>query len=152
LVKVDDDEMSTACWLCSPKKTSGREFLESSSNLGLSKIAVFYLNPMLEQSQIDLETYLRFIKLRKNKINCIKQLRNVLLINHDDNDEIAALKTIFKDITIIFLKYFVPNWIYNSNITGKFAHLQYRLKMLRRVRNPLYFTYLQGHEGNNVIY
>lgn len=114
----------------------------------LSDMAIKYLLPLLQKHQIKLETFKAFIKVKKSKINCIKQLRGMLLVTQDDRKEVAALKKIFKEITIIFLKYFSPNWIYNSKITDKYAHLKYRFKILRRVKNQIYFTYLQGFDYN----
>jgi len=117
----------------------------------LSEIVLKYLMPLLQKRHIELETFKAFIQANKSKINCIKQLRGMLLVTQDDGKEVTALKKIFKEITIIFLKYFSPNWIYNSKITDKYAHLKYRFKILRRVKNPIYFTYLQGFDYNSPL-
>jgi len=118
-------------------------------NFALSRIAIKYLMPLLLEQKSDLETFRKFIHSRKNKINCIKQLRKALLAIQEDNVEITAMKNIFKEITIIFLKFFAPNWIYNSKISDKYAHLSYRFKILRRVKNPQHFTYLHGFEQSS---
>jgi len=113
-------------------------------NFALSRTALPYLNLMFQNYKTNLDSFRIFLSSRKSKINCIKQLREVLLIEKQDEEETVAMKSIFKDITIIFLKFFAPNWIYNSKISQKADHLKYRLRLLRRVRNPQYFTYLQG--------
>jgi len=113
-------------------------------NFALSRMAVTYLKPILAKYYMNLEDFRKFVNARKTKTNCIKKLREMLLIKPEDNHELAAVKSIFQEIAIIFLKYFVPNWIYNSKISDKYAHLRYRNKILRRVKNPHHFTYLQG--------
>jgi len=120
-------------------------------NFVLSPIALKYLNPLLHTHEIDPETFRKFIRSRKSKINCIKQLRKALLPVQEDTLAISILKVIFKEITIVFLKFFAPNWIYNSKISDKYAHLKYRFKILRRVRNPEHFTYLHGFEKTGLI-
>ena len=53
------------------------------------------------------------------------------------------MKRVFKAIGIIFIRDFTVNWVYNSKIADKLTHLKYRFKMLRRVQNPEFFTYLE---------
>ena len=123
-----------------------KNYCRGITNFALSSMAVPYLLPLLQKRSVDLDTFRKFIKAKKSKINCIKQLRGMLLVTQNDEKQIAAMKRIFKEITIIFLKFFSPNWIYNSNIADKSAHLKYRFKILRRVKEPHYFTYLQGFD------
>jgi len=123
-----------------------KNYCRGITNFVLSDLAIKYLVPLLEKHQLELETFRVFILAKKPKINCIKQLRGLLLVKKDDREEMAAMKDIFREITIIFLKYFSPNWIYNTRIADKYAHLKYRFKVLRRVKNPIYFTYLQGFD------
>ena len=120
-----------------------KNYCRGIANFAVSQMAVSYLKPLLQKHHIELDAFRKFIRAKKSKINCIKQLREMLLISETEKREVAAMKTVFKEITIIFLKYFIPNWVYNSKITDKFAHLKYRFKILRRVKNPIYFTYLQ---------
>ena len=123
-----------------------KNYCRGITNFALSDLAIKYLVPLLKKHQLDLEAFRVFIRAKKPKINCIKQLRGLLLVKKDDREEMAAMKDIFREITIIFLKYFSPNWIYNTRIADKYAHLKYRFKVLRRVKNPIYFTYLQGFD------
>ena len=140
------------------KNSSGSQELQVSNNImknycrgiinfSLSRLAISYLLPLLKKHQVELESFRRFIQAKKSKINCIKQLRQMLLVTPNDNAVTASVKSIFKDLTIIFLKFFAPNWIYNTKIIDKFAHLKFRFKILRRVKEPLYFTYLQGFDN-----
>jgi len=123
-----------------------KNYCRGITNFASSFMAVPYLLPLLKKHQIDLETFRKFIQAKKSKINCIKQLRGMLLVMPNDKEQVAAMKEVFKEITIVFLKYFVPNWIYNTKIVGKYEHLKYRFKILRRVKEPHYFTYLQGFD------
>ena len=140
------------------KNSSGSHELQVSNNImknycrgiinfSLSNLAITYLIPLLQKHQIELQTFRKFIQAKKSKINCIKQLRQMLLVTPNDNAVTASVKSIFKDLTIIFLKFFAPNWIYNTKIIDKFAHLKFRFKILRRVKEPLHFTYLQGFDN-----
>ena len=112
----------------------------------LSRIAITYIKPLLQKQGLTLQAFNEFIRLRRKKLNCIKQLREIILIKPNDRKEVAIMKEVFKEACIIFLKYFSPNWIYNSNITNKYAHIKYRFKILRRVKNPHLFTYLKGFD------
>jgi len=124
-----------------------KNYCRGITNFSLSRLAVPYLMPLLQKHKIELERFRKFLQNKKSNINCIKQLRQMLLISPNDSAEATSIKNIFKDLTIIFLKYFAPNWIYNTKIIDKFAHLKFRFKILRRVKEPLYFTYLQGFDN-----
>jgi len=73
----------------------------------------------------------------------------MLPVGNEVSEEELNLKKVFQEICIIFLKFFCVNWLYNSKISEKIAHLKYRFKLLRRVRNPQYFTYLKDFYDRN---
>ena len=126
----------------SPKnivKNYGRAF----ASFALSNISHKFLNKLLEEKQLSLAKFKEFVLDRREGINGISTLRDMLLIqNQDTNDEISC-KEIFKQLSIVFLKFFSVNWIFESKIDDKIAHLKCRFKMIRRVKNPEFFTYLQ---------
>jgi len=134
----------------SPERTPSRNIIKNYSRalttFALSSMALSYLETIIakEGSLMTLKDFLDFVKENKKRVNCIKNLREMLLVSSYDNKKIAAMKKVFTRICEIFLKFFSVNWIYNSKISDKMMHMKYRFKMLRRVRNPEYFTYLEG--------
>ena len=112
-------------------------------SFALSPLSLSYLSPILAQEELSLGTFYSYISDKKDKINCIKNLRAALLIKPNDSDEIAACKRVFSRISEVFLKSFSVNWLFNSKIENKVIHLNYRFKLLRRIRTPEYFTYLE---------
>ncbi len=71
----------------------------------------------------------------------ISSLRALLLADDEDEEMIIAIKEAFQYSAEIFVKYFSVNWIYNSKVGDKKNHLKARFKILRRIREPEYFTY-----------
>ena len=109
-----------------------------------SNTALPYLQKKLEQYGIQLARFQEILNAKREKANCIKGFRELLLIYPHDDQELISFKKAFQAICEVFLKFFSVNWIFNSKINDKILHLKYRGKMLRRVRNPQYFTYLEG--------
>jgi len=64
-----------------------------------------------------------------------------------DSEEVKAFKGLFKESCRAFLKYFWVNWIYNSKLENRSKYLTYRGRLLRRVENPEWFTYLETFVG-----
>jgi len=120
------------------------------TNFALSSMAKPYLLSITANLGITLESFQDYIKERKKSANCIKQLRAMLPLGTGQQEEKLELKTAFQKICIIFLKFFVANWLYGSKICEKVAHLKYRFKILRRVKNPQYFTYLKDFNYNHI--
>jgi len=112
-----------------------------------SKIAVAYLEDILKRKSFEcvrIKEFMEFIKGKKESINSIESLRKLLVIDENQDDNlIRSYKELFKEVSVIFLKYFAVNWIYSGKLLHKNAHMQYRFKMLRRVQNPEHFTYLK---------
>lgn len=109
----------------------------------VSEAAIPYLQPFITSNRILYEEFADFVYSQKESIDCIGSLRNVLLIDETDSQETAVYKKIFKEICMVFLKYFSVNWIYNGKMTRKRDHLNCRFHLMRRVANPSQFTYLK---------
>jgi len=132
----------------SPKKFKARinimkNYSRALTNFALSELAVPYLAGIMEQNQLDISTFQSFIREKKKRVNCIRNLRELLLIYETDSAQLASCKRAFEAICEVFLKYFCVNWIYHSKINDKLQHLKYRFKILRRVKDPAHFTYLE---------
>lgn len=110
----------------------------------LSPLAQPYLTPILETYQVDLQVFMEFIESRKNEANCVKGLRDLLLLPTDfDSVEVVAMKKVFQEICVVFLKFFAVNWIFHGKVMDKSAHVNYRLKILRKIKNPSNFLSLE---------
>lgn len=110
----------------------------------LSQMVLPYLMPLLQQQKLELSTFKEFVKSQKKAANCIKGLRDgLLLVMNNDSDQVIVMKKVFQKMCVVFLKFFCVNWIFHSKVMDKTAHLSYRQKLLRRVQNPAAFTYLE---------
>jgi len=114
-------------------------------NFALSNMAYPYVQKLLEREGIDFKQFVTFVSVYKEDVTSIKTLREMLLVQEsEDTPAIASCKRTFKGISEIFIKFFCVNWIYNSKLADKSLHLSYRFKILRRIRNPEHFTYLEN--------
>ncbi len=113
-------------------------------NFATSHMVVPYLLPKIESEQVSLKDFRKFFYSKKKQVRSIAGLRSLLLITPGDDRQTAAFKKIFREISIIFIKFFSVNWIFSGKLLNKIAHLKCRYKMLRRIKNPETFTYLKG--------
>jgi len=116
-----------------------------------SDIGKPYLQSVLEKNKIQQKQkeFIAYICKVKESIDSIQSFRSLLLITENDPEDMIAYKKAFAAIGEIFIKYFSVNWIYSGRITHKDTHLKFRFKMLRRIQNPEFFTYLkQVHQRN----
>ena len=114
-------------------------------NFTTCKVALSYLLPLFEQENVDKDKFLEFVFTNKESLDSIGALRGMLIGHIEDSVEEIQYKKIFQRISEIFLKYFAVNWIYDKEgkLKHKKTHLQYRFKMLRRIKMPHLFTYLR---------
>jgi len=117
-------------------------------NFSTSTLSLPYLTPFLQKEEVTREGFIVFVSTSKGAIDGLHNFRNILLPREDDEEETAAYKQIFKDMSEVFIKYFSVNWIFHSKIFHKEAHLKFRFKMLRRIKSPELFTYLNNQKGN----
>jgi len=119
-------------------------------SFAVSDLALPYLNPIIMNENVKLEDFVHFVSSIKETIESIQSFRTVLLESEDDKEEIKAFRRIFASIGEVFIKYFSVNWIFSGRVTHKDAHLKFRFKMLRRIKNPENFTYIQkNHRAKN---
>jgi len=111
-----------------------------------SKLAIPYIENVVSKKGYDgvnINKFTNEIKSKKETTNSMESLRRLLMEEDGDTEEEKQYKHVFKEISIIFMKYFSVNWIYSGKLVHKNAHLKFRFKMLRRVKNPEHFTYLK---------
>ena len=113
------------------------------ANFALSLLARPYLKTILPKCGSNLTTFQAFMKKKKRSANCIKKLREMLPSEANRGAPNYAEKLVFQELCVIFMKIFSVNWLFNSKIDNKLAHLSYRFKILRRIKDPDHFTYLK---------
>jgi len=109
-----------------------------------SEMALPYMLPILKEKGVEYSDALSFFSKAKTKIQGIDTFRALVLVLPTDTAKEAALKEAFQAIGEVFIKYFSVNWIFHSKILHRTTYLRYRFKMLRRLQNPIMFTYLKG--------
>ncbi len=118
-----------------------------------SKLARPYIETVIAKKGyegVNKQKFMEQMKEKKETTNSMESLRRLLMESSEDNEEDLMFKTIFKEVSIIFMKYFSVNWIYSGKLVHKNAHLKFRFKMLRRIKNPEYFTYLKTSAKNSL--
>jgi len=113
-------------------------------SFAVSHTALPYLTEILGRDHLPLNQFVRYINEIKDSIDGLHHFRSILLISEKDDVELVARKRAFIAIAEVFIKYFSVNWIYNSRVQHKDAHLRFRFKMLRRIQCPELFTYLKN--------
>ena len=122
-----------------------KNYARAMVNFALSAVAEPYLSKSPLARTVSLQVFREMLAPKLRKINCIKRLRKLLLIDkRRDSEETQAFKGLFQEACKVFLKYFWVNWIYHSRLDDKAKYLKYRGKLLRRVVNPEEFTYLES--------
>jgi len=97
----------------------------------------------MSKEGIQLTEFQDYIKNKRGIIDSMKSIRNLLFIKKNDDKILVAYKKAFQQISIVFIKYFAVNWIFQGKMTYKQAHINARFKLLRRVQNPQLFTYFK---------
>jgi len=124
-------------------KNIAKNFGKAICNFAVSPLAEPYLLPLLNKEGIDIAFFKGYLSGIKSDIDGLFKFRSLLIIVEEESAEVQATKRVFRDLGEVFIKYFSVNWIFHGRVIHKKAHLKYRFKMLRRIRNPELFTYLR---------
>jgi hypothetical protein len=119
-----------------------------------SKLALPYIENVIEQKGykgIHIRKFMEHMKHKKETTSSMDSIRRLLIEELGDTDEQKKWKDIFKELSIIFMKYFSVNWIFGGKLLHKRAHLKFRFKMLRRIQHPEFFTYLKASAKNQEV-
>jgi len=87
--------------------------------------------------------FLDFVAKVKEKVESIQSFREALIAKDKEDDHTRHFKEIFVYLAEVFIKFFSVNWIFSGRVAHKDTHLKFRFKMLRRIKNPESFTYIQ---------
>jgi hypothetical protein len=112
------------------------------ASFSTSKLAVPYIEEYLRTSKITVDDFQAFISAKKSSLCNMNNFRVLLQENSNDSELVKLHKMTFRKMGEVFIKYFSVNWIFNSRLKHREAHLKYRFKMLRRILKPELFTYL----------
>ncbi len=112
------------------------------ASFACSKLAIPYLTDFLKNESIKTDQFQEYISNQKRSLCNIYNLRHLLQESELDSKEEKVKKIVFKKIAEVFIKYFSVNWIFNSRLKHREAHLRFRGKMLRRIQKPELFTYM----------
>jgi len=128
-------------------KNISKNFGRAICSFAVSHLALPYLLPLLEESNVQLDGFITYVNGLKSYIDGLHKFREILMAQDGDSAEIISYKNLFKQMGEVFIKCFSVNWIFNSKLLHKIPHLKFRGKMLRRIRNPELFTYIKKNKG-----
>lgn len=118
-------------------------------NFCCGKLANPYLEDFFksqEEKKFDLRDFRRFVGLNKKTCDSIDRFRNMFMKKEGEQAKYSKYKEVFRYLSEVFLKYFSVNWVYSGRLQHKSAHLSYRCKLLRRIKNPELFTHLKSFQ------
>jgi len=115
-----------------------------------SDLAKPYLKEYVQDEGVSYEKFLKFIIEAKETIGGIASFRSLLIDNDQEEKEMRSYKKILRRIGEVFIKYFSVNWIIHGRMAHKMTYLKFRSRMLRRIKNPEYFTYIRKEIPKNV--
>ena len=79
------------------------------TNFALSRVAQTYLKSITGQLGISLQSFSDYTEKRKKSANCIKNLREMLPMGTDEDEEDLEFKIAFQKICVVFLTLFYLN-------------------------------------------
>ena len=124
-------------------KNLAKNYGRAICNFILSSLCDPYLLPEVEKKQVNLKNFKNYIKDKKNTLDGVEDFRELLLIKGNETPAVQNYKALFQLLGIIFVKYFSVNWIFSGKLSYKQVYLNYRFKILRRIKNPELFTYIR---------
>jgi hypothetical protein len=111
-----------------------KNYMKAIASFALSDLALPYLVPLLDASSVNQNEFANFICTYKDQV---ESLPGILALVNDDEEMDSFLKeckNIFKEMCVIFLRYYATNWIYNSQkLKHKEILLKNRLLLQRRI-------------------
>lgn len=120
-----------------------KNFGKAMCTFASSNLSMPYLEQINQRYNINIDAFQDHIHSKRDLVDSISSVRVLFLITDTDIEEVAKFKQIFQEVSIIFLKYFSVNWIFQGKMSHKNAHLKSRFKMIRRIKEPQYFTYFK---------
>jgi hypothetical protein len=110
----------------------------------ISSTCVPYIDSLCKRESIKVSEFQKYFTKKKGSISGITTFRALLEESSRDSDFERALKRVFRELAVVFVKYFSVNWIFSGKLKHKTAHLRFRYPILRRIQKPELFTYLKN--------
>jgi len=107
-------------------------------------IAEPYLKGLLDEMHINIETFRDYIALNEKMIKGFDGLVFMLTFREGDSEECKKYKRVLRLGCEVFLKYFAVNWIFHSKMPDTKLYLEYRFKILHKLRMSLLHNNLQS--------
>ena len=115
-----------------------------------SHTALPYVKNFIQQENVKFTEFTSFIgQCQESASNGLQAFRQILVIDEITDAKMASLKRIFKALAEIFIRKYSINWIQQSRLTYKEEYINYRLKMLRKIQNPVQYLPLRGKDSSN---
>lgn len=106
-------------------------------------IAEPYLKGALDDMHINIETFRDYISLNEKMLKGFDGLVFMLTFREGDSEECKKYKRVLRLGCEVFLKYFAVNWIFHSKMPDTKIYLEYRFKILHKLRMSLLHNSLQ---------
>jgi hypothetical protein len=110
----------------------------------ISSLAVPYLEHFSKHESFKISDFQKYFARKKGSISGISTFRTLLEESEKDTSIERVYKRIFRELAVVFVKYFSVNWIFSGKLKHKIAHLKFRYPILRRIQKPELFTYLKN--------
>ena len=121
-----------------------KNFGKAMCSFASSKLALPYLETIQEKASFNIDVFQEHMQRQIRTIDSLYSVRSLLYVQENEDETSAVFKRVFQEVSVVFIKYFSVNWIFQGKMSHKEAHLKARFKMLRRVQNPEFFTYFKN--------
>ena len=105
------------------------------ANFASSSLAIPYMDNLTKGIKFDHASFMNFSLSLRDFIQNDETLKLVIIPQEGDSEEDSTFKRIFRELAIVFIKYFSFNWIFNGRLQYKQEYLKFRGNMLRKLRN-----------------
>lgn len=102
----------------------------------LSELAMPYIEQIQkhENEHFSTASFCQYIRTQREYLGYSKNLKGLVLCAEGENEQEVAHKRVFRKIAVIFLKFFVVNWLFQSRLRNKEVYLKLRFKLLRIIQ------------------
>jgi len=114
-----------------------KAYCKAMAQFMVKPIAEPYLRAILEDMQMSIETFRDFIKMNVKHLKGLEGLVFMLTFREGDTEQCKNYKRVLRVGCEVFLKYFAVNWIFHSKMADSRKYLEFRFKILHKLRMSL---------------
>jgi hypothetical protein len=102
----------------------------------ISDISLPYLEQIKRRDgdEFNVSTFQEFFSIQKEYIYDLKDFRKLIVVVDGETGQEAIYKKVCQKISVVFLKYFAVNWLYQTKHNHKKTYLKLRFKLLRVIQ------------------